>query len=157
MQDRVHLLRDRHFDSARSRQADSRGRSKDSFGNHAMHFFENFWQFPSAAKFDSYAPVARKTAGASQYKIAQSGKASHSFNFASAGYYQPRYFGQAARDEGRGGIVSEAEARADTGSNRDRIFQRSAQFDTNRIFIRINSKACIAEFTLDRACQCRIL
>ncbi len=111
----------------------------------------------SAAQFDAHATIAGESAGAGQHQIAQARKASHSFGFAATGHHQPSHLRQTARDQGRNGIVSQAQARTDAGGDGDDVFQRSAEFDADGVVIGVNAKAGIAEFMLHAARQFSVL
>src|ERR1700730_8437101 len=60
VENRMHLLGDRHFDSTSPSQADCCCSCKDSFGDHPMHASNDFRQLSSATEFDAHAAIARK-------------------------------------------------------------------------------------------------
>ncbi len=77
MQNRVHLLRDRHFDSAGASQSDRCLSGEHTFRDCAMHAGDDFGQFPPAAQFDANAAVARESSGAGEHQVAQTRESGH--------------------------------------------------------------------------------
>ena len=106
IQNRMHLLSDRHFHSMRARELQCSLRSKDSFCNHAMHARNNFRQLASATQLDANAAITRKSASAGKDQIAKSRQARHGFGSAPASYCQPGDLSQSTSDERSHGIMS---------------------------------------------------
>ena len=70
MQNGIHLLGDRHFDSAGASQSDCGLGSEHPFGDRPVHTGNNVRQLAAAAQFDTNAAIARQTAGASEHQVA---------------------------------------------------------------------------------------
>ena len=98
MQDGVHLLSDRHFDTASVSKADGCSRGEDTLRDHSMHSGDDLRKFSASAEFYSYRSVARKPTGAGKNQIAQASESRHSFGAASAGNHKPRHFGESTGD-----------------------------------------------------------
>ena len=123
------------------READGGGSGKDSFGDHAVHGSDDLREFFAAAEFDANTAVAGETARAGEDEVAKTGESGHGFGAASAGDDEAGHFGEAPGNEGRCGIVSEAQAVADAGGDGNDIFQRAAEFDADDIVIGVDAEA----------------
>ena len=94
----------------------------------------------SASELDSDVAIAGESAGAGENQVAKPGQTGHSFLTAAASDHQASHFRQAARDQGGDRVVAKSQAMANSGGDGDGIFQRSAKFDADDVFI-----ACIRE------------
>ena len=79
MQDRMHLLRDGHFDVHLFGKADSSVSGQYAFGDHAVHAGNDVVELPSFAEFDADGAVARKASGAGENEVAHAGQSGERF------------------------------------------------------------------------------
>ena len=85
VQDCIHLRGDGHLDGARPREFNGGMSGENAFRHHAMHGGDDLWELAPPAQLDSYAPVARKAAGAGEDQVAQTSESGHRILAASAG------------------------------------------------------------------------
>src|SRR5258708_29018396 len=144
MQDGVHLLGDGHLDAAGAGKADGSRGGEDALGDHTVHAGDDLGESVTAPQFDADAAISRQAAGAGEYEIAESGEAGHGFRASSAGYDQASHFSQAARDQGGGRVVTEAETVADSGGDGDGVLQRAPQFHADDVAVSVDTESGIA-------------
>ena len=77
--------------------------------------------------------LRRERAGAGEDQIADAGEAGERFAAAAAGYGEAGDLGDAAGDEGGGGVVAEADAGGDAGGDGDDVFEGSAELDADDV------------------------
>src|SRR5581483_4214127 len=92
MQDGVHLLGDRHFDTVSVGQSHGSVRGEHPFGNHAVHTRDDFRQLAATTKLDAETAVARETTCAGEHQVAQSSQSCHGLLLSTTGYCEPRDF-----------------------------------------------------------------
>jgi hypothetical protein len=77
--------------------------------------------------------VAAERAGAGEDEVADTGEAGEGFALAAAGDGEAGDFGDAAGDEGGGGVVAEADAGSDAGGDGDDVLEGSAELDADDV------------------------
>ena len=73
------------------------------------------------------------------------------------GHAEARHLHQAARQQGRLGVVAEAQAVADAGRDADDVLQRPGQLDADRVEVGVDAEAVGAEVPLDPAGQLQVV
>ncbi len=149
MQDGVHLFGDGHFDAVAGGEAEGGGGAADAFGDFAFEAGENFGQGTAFAEFGADGAVAGERSGAGEDEVADAGEAGESLAAASAGYGEAGHLGDAAGDEGGGGVVAEVEAVDYAGGEGDDILEGAAEFDSGDVIIGIEAERGRAELALD--------
>ena len=127
VQDRMHLLADRHFDPRAF--ASPTAALVVSTPSATMPCMPAMIvsQFAPLPELHADAAVARQSAGAGQHQVAEPGKSRHGLALSAASHRQARDFRQPARDECRHGIVAQSESVAHPGGNGNHVLQRAAQ------------------------------
>src|SRR5262249_13069460 len=100
---------------------------------------------------DSFAnaAVAAVPAHASRDQIAQPGQARKGLRLRAEGHTEARHFHQAARHQGREGVVAKVQADADARRQADHVFQSAGQFNADKVRIRVNAKPLRGEELLN--------
>ena len=93
--------------------------------------------------------VAAERAGAGEHQVADAGEAGEGFAAATAGDGEAGDFGNAAGDEGGGGVVAEADSGSDSGGDGDDVFERAAEFDADDIGGGVEAEGLRGELVLD--------
>ena len=101
-------------------------------------------------------PVAAERTGAGEHQIAHAGEAGEGFAARAAGHGEARDLGNAAGDEGGGGVVTEAHAGGDPGGDGDDVFERAAELDPDDIGGRVEAERFRGELLLDERGDLRI-
>ena len=82
-------------------------------------------------------------------QLADAGEAGKGLAAASAGYSETGHFGDAARDEGGGGVVAEVEAVGDAGGEGDDVLHGAAEFYAGDVVVGVDAKGGRGEVALD--------
>ncbi len=155
VEDGVHLFGDGHLDAVAGGEAERGGGAADAFGYLAVETGENFGELAAAAEFDADGAVAGERAGAGEDEVADAGETGEGLAAATAGDGEARHLGDAAGDEGGGGVVAEVEAVDDAGGEGDDVFERAAEFDAGDVVVGVDAKGGRGEVALDRLSELR--
>src|SRR5215469_2065039 len=119
----MHLLGDGHLDAHRASQPHRGVCGENTFCNHAVHSSNDVPQIAAVAELDTDTAITRESAGAGQYKIAESSQPCHGFGTATTRHDQAGDLRQAARDECGNAVVAEIESVTDACRNGHDILQ----------------------------------
>ena len=137
-------------------EAESGVRGHHAFSNLAAERGENLRQFAAVAELFPDGPVAAERAGAGEHQIAHAGEAGEGFAARAAGHGEARDLGNAAGDEGGGGVLTEAHAGSDPGGDGDDVFERAAELDADDIGGRVEAEGFRGELLLNERGDLRI-
>ena len=149
VEDQLHLLGDGHFDVVLAGEAEGGAGGRDAFGDFAAEAGEDFREFAALAQRLSDGAVAAERAGAGEDQVADAGEAGEGFAAASAGYGEAGDLGDAAGDEGGGGVVAEADSGGDSGGDGDDVFEGAAEFDADDVGAGVEAEGFRGELVLD--------
>ena len=108
------------------------------------------------AELDADGAVAREGAGAGEDEVADAGEAGEGLAAAAAGDGEAGDLGDAAGDEGGGGVVAEVEAVDDAGGEGDDVLERAAEFDAGDVVVGVEAEGGRGEFALDASARRRM-
>ena len=140
LQQRVDALRDGQFQAALGRDALQHRGGRDALRNHADRRLEVVRRDPLGQQHARPA-VSRVQAAAGGDQIAEAGQPGEGARIGVEGRAEPRHLGQAARDQRRLGVVTEAEAVRDALSEGDHVLRGAAQLDPDHVGVRIDPQA----------------
>src|SRR5882757_5806373 len=140
VKDGVHLFSDGHFDPVACGEAECGGGAADAFGHFAVEAGDDVGQLAAASELDADGAVAREGAGAGEDEVADAGEAGKGLAAASAGYGETSHLGDAARDEGGGGVVAEVEAVGDAGGESDDVLQGTTEFHAGDVVVGVDAE-----------------
>src|SRR6202035_4993747 len=132
-ENQLHLLRNGHLDAMLAGQTESGACSVDAFRNLAAQRSQYLSQLAAFAEFIAYRPVAAERSRAGEHEVATTGKPGERFAAAAAGDGEASDLGDAASDKRGGGVVAEANADSDAGSDGDHVLERASELDTNDV------------------------
>jgi len=145
----VHLAGDGHLDVELVCESHGGFGREDAFGDHPVHSGDDVIEAPAAAEFDSNRAIAREAARAGEDKVAHASETGHGRGFSAAANREARDLCEAARDESRHAVMSQTEAIADSGSDRNHVLKRASHLDADDIIVGVNPEAGIAELALN--------
>ena len=148
VEDGGHLLGDGHFDAVARGEAERGGGGADAFGDLAVEAGEDVGELAALAELDADGAVAREAAGAGEDEVADAGEAGQGFAAAAAGHGEAGDLGDAAGDEGGGGVVAELEAGDDAGGEGDDVLERAAELGADDVLVAVDAEGGGAEVVL---------
>ena len=99
----------------------------------------------SARQAEADAAVARQIARAGQHQVAQSGETHERFALAAEGGGQASGLGQAAGNQRRARVVSETQAIAGAGGDRQHVLDRAPHLDPDQVIAHVGAEGLAAQ------------
>jgi len=133
LKDEFHLLGDGHLDTAFASELEGGSGGENTFSHLSAETLEDFGELAAFTERLTNGSVSREGTGAGQDEVAYSTETGEGLRIASAGDSEPCHFGDATGDERGSGVMAQADAHSDAGSDGDDVFESAAEFHPDDI------------------------